>query len=131
MVEQCFSDASATPSDPVDLAGTAILYVGGRANQIPQLRALVESSGGQFLNHDGGLEQSLGQLPGLVSRADVVFFPADCVSHAAVAAIKRTCRQTATPYSPLRSASLASLMAALRSLQQVPLGAASARSRSS
>jgi hypothetical protein len=118
MVEQYFSDATATPSDPIDLAGTAILYVGGRANQIPQLRAVVESSGGQFLNHDGGLEQSLGQLPGLVSRADIVLFPADCVSHAAVAAVKRACRQTATPYSPLRSASLACLMAALPTLQQ-------------
>jgi hypothetical protein len=128
MVEQYFSDATAAPNDPIDLAGTSILYVGGRANQIPQLRALVESSGGQFLNHDGGLEQSLGQLPGLVSRADIVLFPADCVSHAAVAAVKRACRQTGTPYSPLRSASLACLMAALPPLQQTQLRAAEATS---
>ena len=124
MVEQHFSHVTATPADPIDLAGATILYVGGRANQIPQLRALVESSGGQFLNHDGGLEQSLGQLPGLVSRADVVFFPADCVSHAAVAAVKRACRQTATRYAPLRSSSLACLMAALPTLQQTQLSAA-------
>jgi Uncharacterized protein conserved in bacteria (DUF2325) len=123
--------STATAIDSIDLAGTTVLYVGGRANQIPQLRALVESSGGQFLSHDGGLEQSLGQLPGFVSRADIVLFPADCVSHAAVAAIKRACRQTATPYSRLRSASLACLMAALPSLQHVPLGAAGARFRSS
>ena len=122
LVEQNFSHATDTPSDPIDLAGAAILYVGGRANQTPQLRALVEGSGGRFLNHDGGLEQSLGQLPGLVSRADIVFFPADCVSHAAVAAIKRACRQTAKPYSPLRSASLTCLMAALPTLQQTQLG---------
>lgn len=121
---QTDAEYSATQSDSIDLAGTAILYVGGRANQIPQLRALVEGSGGQFLNHDGGLEQSLGQLPGFVSRADIVLFPADCVSHAAVAAIKRACRQTATPYSPLRSASLACLMAALPALQQTQLRAA-------
>jgi hypothetical protein len=87
------------------------------------LRALVESSGGQFLNHDGGLEQSLGQLPGLISRADIVFFPADCVSHAAVAAVKRACRQTATRYAPLRASSLACLMAALPALQQTQLSA--------
>jgi Uncharacterized protein conserved in bacteria (DUF2325) len=127
MLERHFqtdAQSTAAPSDSIDLAGIAILYVGGRANQIPQLRALVESSGGQFLNHDGGLEQSLGQLPGLVSRADVVFFPADCVSHAAVAAVKRVCRQTATPYGPLRSASLACLMAALPALQQTQPSAA-------
>ncbi|MFZ0839690.1 MAG: DUF2325 domain-containing protein [Xanthobacteraceae bacterium] len=124
MVEQHFSHVTATPADPIDLAGATILYVGGRANQIPQLRALVESSGGQFLHHDGGLEQSLGQLPGLISRADVVFFLADCVSHAAVAAVKRACRQTATRYAPLRASSLACLMAALPTLQQTQLNAA-------
>jgi Uncharacterized protein conserved in bacteria (DUF2325) len=127
MVERHFQtsvQSTPTPSDSINLAGTAVLYVGGRANQIPQLRALVESSGGQFLSHDGGLEQSLGQLPGLISRADIVFFPADCVSHAAVAAVKRACRQTGTPYSPLRSASLACLMAALPTLQQTQLSAA-------
>ncbi len=126
LIEQHFSHATDAPSDAIDLAGTAILYVGGRANQIPQLRTLVERSGGQFLNHDGGLEQNLAQLPGLVSRADIVFFPADCVSHAAVAAVKRTCRQTATPYVPLRSASLACLMAALPALQQIQRTAAEA-----
>jgi hypothetical protein len=77
----------------LDLSGRTILYVGGRSHQIPQLRALVERTGARFLHHDGGKEQSASLLPGLVSRADVLYFPIDCVSHDAVAVIKRLCRQ--------------------------------------
>src|SRR4029453_8850762 len=56
-----------------------------------------------------------GLLAGLVSRADVVMFPVDCVSHDAVATVKRLCRQASKPYVPLRSAGLSSFVAALSS----------------
>lgn len=97
----------------LDLTGRTILYVGGRPRQIPQLKALVERSGAQFLHHDGGIEHSSSLLPGLVGKADVLCFPVDCVSHDAVAAIKRLCRQLEKPYRPLRTASLAALMSLL------------------
>jgi hypothetical protein len=77
----------------LDLRGLIVLYVGGRANQAPQLKGLVESTNGRFLHHDGGIEHSAALLPGLVSRADIAVFPVDCVSHDAAAAVKRTCRQ--------------------------------------
>jgi hypothetical protein len=98
---------------PLDLAGSTLLYVGGRPNQIPAFRALVERAGGRFLHHDGGIEQGSGLLPGLVARADRVAFPVDCISHLAVATIKRVCRQAGKPYVPLRTASLACLLAAM------------------
>ena len=98
---------------PLDLAGTTLLYVGGRAHQIPAFRALIERAGGSFLHHDGGIEQGSGLLPGLVARADHVAFPVDCISHLAVGTIKRLCRQAGKPYAPLRTASLACLLAAL------------------
>jgi hypothetical protein len=100
-------------ADGLELAGVTLLYVGGRAHQIPQLRALVERIGARLLHHDGGIEQGAALLPGLVSRADRVLFPIDCVSHDAVAMIKRLCRQTGKSYTPLRTASLACLVAAL------------------
>jgi hypothetical protein len=89
------------------------LYVGGRAHQISQLKAMTERAGGCFLHHDGGIEHSSGLMPGLISRADRVFFPIDCVSHDAVAAVKRHCRLTGKVYEPLRTASLACLLSAL------------------
>jgi len=36
------------------------------------------------LSHDGGIEENLAALPGLISRADAAFFPVDCISHSAV-----------------------------------------------
>ena len=97
----------------LELAGRTVLYVGGRANQIPQLKAFVERTGARFLHHDGGIEHSAALLPGLVTRADHLFFPVDCISHDAVATIKRLCRQLERPYHPLRTASLAALVASL------------------
>ena len=85
-------------------------------HQIPQLRALAERSGASFLHHDGGIEDRSGLLEALVSRADVVFFPVDCVSHNAVGTVKRMARYMGKPYVALRSSGLTSLAAALRKI---------------
>jgi hypothetical protein len=102
----------------LDLSGRTILYVGGRTHQIPQFKALVERAGGRFLHHDGGIEHGSSLLPGLIGRADVLCFPIDCISHDAVATIKRLCRQLEKPYQPLRTASLAALMSSLTMIFQ-------------
>jgi hypothetical protein len=104
------------------LGGAQVLYVGGRAHQVPQLKAVVERAGGVLLHHDGGVEHSMTLLPGLVSRADCTVFPVDCISHDAMGMLKRQCRQAAKPFVPLRTSSLASLLAglAMLGLQQPP-----------
>jgi len=102
-----------SPDISLDLSGVTLLYVGGRANQVPQLKDLTERTGARFLHHDGGIEHSSGLIPRLISRADHVFVPIDCVSHDAVATIKRLCRMTGKTYQPLRTASLASPLSAL------------------
>jgi Uncharacterized protein conserved in bacteria (DUF2325) len=104
----------------LDLSTRTILYVGGRPNQIPQLKALVERTGARFLHHDGGIEHNSSLLPGLISRADVLLFPIDCISHDAVATLKRLCRQLEKPYLPLRSASLATLASSLAGINRGP-----------
>jgi Uncharacterized protein conserved in bacteria (DUF2325) len=104
----------------LDLSNRTILYVGGRPNQIPQLKALVERTGARFLHHDGGIEHSSSILPGLISRADVLLFPIDCISHDAVATLKRLCRQLEKPYLPLRAASLATLASSLAGINRGP-----------
>jgi Uncharacterized protein conserved in bacteria (DUF2325) len=104
-------------SDGLDLHGLTVLYVGGRANQAPQLKGLVESTKGRFLHHDGGIEHNAALLPGLVSRADIAVFPVDCVSHDAAAAVKRACRQLGKRYIPLRTSSLACLLSGLSEIQ--------------
>lgn len=96
-----------------ELEGRTLLYVGGRPKQVEQLRALTARFGGVLLSHDGGVEDSPTLLPGLVSQADVAFFPVDCVSHHAAGQVKRLCREAQKPFVPLRTASLASFAAAV------------------
>jgi hypothetical protein len=96
-----------------DLHGLTVLYVGGRPGLIDQLKAVVTRRGGTLLSHDGGIEENLAALPGLISRADVAFFPIDCVSHSAVGHIKKVCRDGQKPFVPLRTASVASFVAAV------------------
>jgi hypothetical protein len=100
----------------VPATGLTFLYVGGRPSQVGRLRRLAERAGAVFLYHDGGLEEREGLLPGLVSRADAVLFPVDCISHTAMLLVKRLCRQAAKRFVPLRSAGPAPFYAALVAL---------------
>jgi hypothetical protein len=78
---------------PLNLPGARLLYVGGRLAQVHRLRAFVEEAQAELLHHDGGLEERKGLLAGLVSCADAVFFPVDCISHDAAGVLKRLRRQ--------------------------------------
>jgi len=97
----------------IEIAGKTLLYVGGRPSQVNQLNALAARHGGTFLHHDGGVDDNIGLLPGLISQSDLVLFPVDCVSHDAAGRTKRFCRESGKPFVPLRSASVASFLAAL------------------
>ncbi|MBV9836129.1 MAG: DUF2325 domain-containing protein [Alphaproteobacteria bacterium] len=119
-VEASLASAAATEdaaqAAPASLDGLTVLYVGGRPTQLVQLKALSERHGAAILHHDGGIEDRSGLLAGLVSRADVVMFPVDCVSHEAVLVVKRLCRNATKPYVALRSASLSAFSAAIHRL---------------
>jgi hypothetical protein len=103
-----------------DLAGATLLYVGGRAHQIAQLRQLAGRWNATLLHHDGGIDDRSGLLEAQVARADRTLFPVDCVSHNAVAIVKRVCRSAGKTYSVLRSSGLTAFAAALRSLGSEP-----------
>ena len=106
---------------PFDLHGRCILYVGGRLANVHRLRELVTQWNGELLHHDGGMEQSLDELPSCVFRADAVVFPTDCISHSAALKAKRLCRQAMKPYVPLRGSGVSSFVAGLRE-KLPPLG---------
>jgi Uncharacterized protein conserved in bacteria (DUF2325) len=101
-----------------DLEGATVLYVGGRPGLIDQLKKIVTKRGGTLLSHDGGIEENLAALPGLVSQAAIAFFPIDCVSHSAVGQIKKSCRDGHKSFIPLRTASVASFIAAIGNVLQ-------------
>jgi hypothetical protein len=118
------TDQPAEARAQADLADVTLLYVGGRPHQITHLRAVCERRGASFLHHDGGVENHTSLLPGLVSRADLILFPVDCISHEAAVAIKQLCRQVGKRFAPLRSASVASLISALRDREATRLAEA-------
>ncbi|MBV9826054.1 MAG: DUF2325 domain-containing protein [Alphaproteobacteria bacterium] len=113
-IEASLADPEASESGNARMLDATLLYVGGRPARIGHLRELAERSGAEFLHHDGGIEERESLLPGLVSRADAVLFPVDCISHAAMLLVKRLCQQVGKPFLPLRGAGLAPFCAALK-----------------
>jgi hypothetical protein len=108
----------------IALNGSVVLNVGGRPNQVAQMRAVVAGVGGTLLSHNGGVENHSTLLPGLISRSDLALFPVDCISHEAANAMKALCRQAGKWFIPLRSASVTSLVAALQDWKASSLAAA-------
>lgn len=98
------------------LSGKRILCVGGRTNLIQHYRALVERHGGEFLHHDGGLEESLDSVTRAMSTVDAVLCPIDCVSHAATLKVKRACKHLAKEFIALRSSGVSSFARGIRTI---------------
>ncbi|WP_416051041.1 DUF2325 domain-containing protein [Cupriavidus basilensis] len=92
------------------LQGKRIVYVGGRPGSNHTLKSLVESTGGQLVLHDGGIEDRKGLLAATVARADMVVFPVDCIDHDSMSMLKRVCERHQVAYYPLRTASVASFV---------------------
>jgi len=100
------------------LRGKCVLYVGGRSGLKGQYKMLGERFGCELLHHDGGLEQSPHHLQQMLTRADAVVCPVDCVSHDACALVKRLCRNSMKPVLFARSSGLSSLASSLAELDK-------------
>lgn len=90
--------------------GKRIVYVGGRPGSNAALKRLVEAAGGDFVVHDGGVEDRKGLLAAALPGADIVVFPVDCVDHDSMNTLKRVCERHQIDYYPLRTASVASFV---------------------
>lgn len=92
------SAAVPLPSDPAlatqALHDRAILCVGGRPASVPAYRQAIERTGGRFLHHDGGDEDSAAKLDATLAAADLVICQAGCVSHDAYWRVKDHCKRT-------------------------------------
>ncbi|MEG3639341.1 DUF2325 domain-containing protein [Magnetococcus sp. PR-3] len=95
-----------------------MLYVGGITHIGNRYKQLVTQQNGELIHHDGGVGDSRARLEALVSRADAVFCPVDCISHDACLKIKKQCKHQDKPFIPLRSSGLASFSRGLQNLTQ-------------
>ncbi|MFM0505699.1 DUF2325 domain-containing protein [Paraburkholderia caffeinilytica] len=103
------------------LRGKRIVYVGGRPGSNAALKRLVEAAGGDFVVHDGGVEDRKGLLAAALPGADIVVFPVDCVDHDSMNTLKRVCERHQIDYHPLRTASVASFVELVDRLRSEPL----------
>lgn len=85
--------ASPDCADP-SLEGHRILCVGGREASVQVYRKLVEEAGGEFLHHDGGVEDRFGRLDSALGAADLVICQTGCISHNAYWRVKDHCKRT-------------------------------------
>jgi len=113
------AQAEVEASQPVQLEGCRVLCVGGRNGSASLYRQLVERHGGEFVYHDGGLEESLGRLDASIAAADAVICQAGCISHNAYWRVKEFCKRTGKRCTFLRNPSLAAFIDGLGSLGQV------------
>ena len=123
-------EVASTPELTGRFDGLAVLYVGGRQQQQSHLKSLATPMGIELLFHDGGIDDRHGLLAGMVSRADTVMFPVDCVSHEAVSAVKRLCGNAGKPFVRLGSGGLSSFLAALERMAPSQVSRESAASAS-
>jgi len=106
------------PSTPRQSAvqGQRVLCVGGLQHAVARYRSRIESLGGRFEHHDGGIEDNAHALTGRLARADLVICQAGCINHAAYHRIKRHCQKSGTPCLYLERASLSRFDLALQKL---------------
>lgn len=110
---------SAAPKDSnvaviTRIPGVRIAYVGGRPGVVERIEEFCTMRGATFAHHDGGLEESPARLDQILTGADVIFYPVDCISHEAVLHVKAHCKRSETPAIPLRNASISTFRGAIR-----------------
>lgn len=103
------------------LEDRAVLCVGGRTSSVPLYRHLIERTGGRFMHHDGGEEESLSKLDTTLAAADLVICQTGCISHNAYWRVKDYCKRTGKQCVFVDNPGTASLKRALSELQQPSL----------
>lgn len=99
------ADATLAPESPLPAAepapervrGRRVLCVGGMPGAQARYRSIVETAGGHFAYHDGGIEQGVHRLDQQLAAADLVVCQAGCLNHEAYRRVKGHCRRLDKP----------------------------------
>ena len=94
---------------PAALDGKCVLCVGGRTGAVDAYRQLIETRGGRFMHHDGGLEENLHRIDSALAAADLVICQAGCISHNAYWRVKEQCKRNGKRCLYLKSAGVSGL----------------------
>ena len=111
--------APALSATPIRLDDRSVLCVGGRPASVPLYRHIVEGTGGRFLHHDGGDEESVNRLDATLAAADLVICQTGCISHNSYWRVKDYCKRTGKQCVFVENPGTACLKRALSTLQPV------------
>lgn len=120
--QQNYQIPTSTQVSQSNLTGQHILYVGGRTRQMAKFRKIIKDKGGVFIHHDGGLHDGFPRLKKLMSVADAVMCPVDCLGHNACNHIKKYCKQVQKPLIFLRTSGLSAFSEGVESMQNIFTG---------
>ncbi|MFT3930890.1 MAG: DUF2325 domain-containing protein [Spongiibacteraceae bacterium] len=115
------SEATTAPTNihqqkPLLLEHKKVLCVGGRHASVASYRNIIESYGGDYLHHDGGVEENIARLVTSIAAADLIICQTGCISHDAYWRVKDQCKRTGKQCIYIDNPSPSSLA---RSLSQV------------
>ncbi len=80
-----------------DISNKCVLCIGGQGKLYPEYRCLIESLGGNLLIYRGNQKGDTDRLPDLLTCADMVICPIDCVNHETYFAVKHFCKKSGKP----------------------------------
>lgn len=120
--EETNPSVSPASAKAVNLAKKTVLCVGGRSSSIPKYRSIIEEYGGEYLHHDGGLEENMGRLIASIAAADLIICQTGCVSHDAYWRVKDHCKRTGKQCIYVENPSPSSLSRTLsQAIKPIPL----------
>ena len=103
-----------------DISNKCVLCVGGRGKLYPEYRCLIESLGGNLLIYRGNQKGDMERLPDLLTCADMVICPVDCVNHETYFAVKHFCRKSGKPCALLDRCDLTTFGKGVEILASIP-----------
>lgn len=105
------ANAAADTVEPARIPGVRIAYIGGRPEPIEGIRDYWEGRGAMFMHHEE--ERSRVPFDQVLARADVVFYPVDCIGPEAALRLQAFCDRMEKPLIPLHNAGMSGLHRAL------------------
>lgn len=93
----CENNRTNRYSDYLELSEKCVLCVGGCARLYPEYRRLIEAAGGCLWIYRGNQRKDSKRLPSLLTHADMVLCPIDCVNHEAYLTVRQYCKESGKP----------------------------------
>lgn len=112
----CENNQSNCYADYPELSEKCVLCVGGYARLYPEYRRLIEAAGGCLWIYRGNQRKDSKRLPSLLTHADMVLCPIDCVNHETYFIVRQYCKESGKPCVLLQRSNVSTLRKGIKTL---------------